>query len=77
MTGEVIDLKVEPAIVILQNGQVAIVILLNVVHLPSKYLFIPVAWTVLSLGQRSHFGHGKLKYITSQSADEKILSAWP
>lgn len=38
MTGEVIDLKVEPAIVILLNGQVAIVILLNVVRLPSKYL---------------------------------------
>lgn len=38
MTGEVIDLKVEPAIVILLNGQVAIVMLLNVVRLPSKYL---------------------------------------
>lgn len=38
MTGEVIDLKVEPAIVILLNGKVAIVMLLNVVRLPSKYL---------------------------------------
>lgn len=40
MTGEVIDLKVEPAIVILLNGQVPIVMLLNVVRLPSIYLHL-------------------------------------
>lgn len=42
---EVIGPGREPAVVILLDG--------HVIKLPSKYLFIPIDWDALSLGQRS------------------------